>query len=98
MLRRYLEARNGNAGRREYILILQLLRDFPVPEVRRAIEKALEYHSVTFESIKMLVLSSREPSFEAVRLSAERLEGLPKVHIAGADPSRYRALLAGGVS
>jgi hypothetical protein len=97
-LRRYLEARNGTAGQREYILILQLLRDFPVTEVRRAIEKALEYHAVTFASIKMLVLSSREPSFAAVRLSAERLAGLPRVHIAGADPARYRALLAGGVS
>lgn len=97
-LRRYLEARNGNAGRREYILILQLLRDFPVGEVRRAIEKALDYRSVTFESIKMLVLSGREPSWEAVRLSAERLAGLPRVHIAAADPSRYRALLTGGIS
>jgi hypothetical protein len=97
-LRRYLEARNGSAGTREYILILQLLRDFPIADVRRAMERALQFGAVTFESVKMLVLSGREPSFEAVRLSAGRLAGLPKVHIAGADPSCYRALLAGGVS
>jgi transposase len=98
-LRRYLEARSGPAGIREYILILQLLRDFSTSDVRRAIEKALQYGAVTFESIKMLALSGREPSFEAVRLSAECLAGLPKVYIAGADPSCYRALLAaGGVS
>jgi transposase len=96
-LRRYLEARNGPAGTREYILILQLLRDFAVVEVRRAIEAALRYGVVTFESINMLVMSGREPSWEAVRLSAERLMGLPKVHVDGADPSCYRTLLAGGV-
>ncbi len=32
-LRRCLEARHGHAGKREYILILQLVRDFPVGEV-----------------------------------------------------------------
>jgi len=97
-LRRYLEARNGPAGTREYILILQLLRDFAVAEVRRAIETALGYGAVTFESINMLAVSGREPSWDAVRLSAERLMGLPKVHVASADPSCYRTLLAGGVA
>ena len=96
-LRRYLEARNGSAGTREYILILQLLRDFAIAEVRRAIEAAWRYGAVTFESINMLVMSGREPSVEAVRLSAERLMGLPKVHVAAADPSCYRTLLAGPV-
>ncbi len=98
ILRRYLEARNGPAGTREYILILQLLRDFAVAEVRRAIEAALRYGVVTFESIKMLVISGREPSWEAVRLSAERLIGLPQVHVTTGDPSCYRTLLAGGVA
>jgi hypothetical protein len=95
-LRRYLEARNGNAGKREYVLILQLLRDFGVSEVRTAIERAMEYNCVNFESIKMLVLSSREPSGDAVRLSPEKLAGLPRIHIADADFSCYRALLTGG--
>lgn len=97
-LRRCLEARHGTAGKREYVLILQLLRDFPISEVRQAIEKALAYHCVTFESIKMLAMSARHPSWEAVPLSPERLAGLPRVHIAGADASRYQALLAGGES
>jgi transposase len=95
-LRRYLEARDGSAGKREYVLILQLLRDFRVSEVRGAIEKAFESGCVRFEAIKMLIFSSREPSFEAVRLSPERLVGLPKVHIASADASCYRELLTGG--
>jgi transposase len=95
-LRRYLEARNGSAGKREYVLILQLLRDFRVSEVRQAIEKAFEYSCVTFEAIKMLVMSSGEPSFEAVPLSPKRLAALPRVHIAEADASCYRDLLRGG--
>jgi transposase len=95
-LRRYLEARDGNRGKHEYVMILQLLRDFRVAEVKRAIEKALDYNCVSIESINMLLLSSREPSFEAVPLSPERLAGLPKVHIADADASCYRDLLRGG--
>ncbi len=95
-LRRYLEARNGNAGKREYVLILQLLRDFGVSEVKAAIEWAMGYNCVTFESIKMLVFSSREPSGKVVQLSPEKLAQLPRIHIDGADPLQYRALLAGG--
>jgi len=95
-LRRSLEAGNGTAGKREYILILQLLRDFSVAEVRRAIEQALTYHSLTFESIKMLVRTSREPSGEVVRLSAEHLARLPKVYVEEAHLSCYQALLMGG--
>jgi len=96
-LRRLLEARSGEGGKREYIKILQLLRDFGIGEVRRAIEKALEYRSVNFESVKMLIMSCREPAFEAVRLSQEKLAGLPKVEIGDPSVSRYQALLAGGV-
>lgn len=95
-LRRYLEARDGSAGKREYVLILQLLRDFGVGEVKRAIERALEYNCVRFEAIKMLIFASREPSFEAIRLSPERLAALPRIHIAGADAGCYRELLTGG--
>jgi transposase len=95
-LRRYLEARSGSAGKREYVLILQLLRDFGVSEVKAAIERAREYNCVNFEAIKMLVLSSREPSHETIRLSSERLAGLPRIHLEDNDISCYRALLSGG--
>lgn len=96
-LRRHLEARNGNAGKREYIQVLQLLRDYSLPVVRRAIEKAMDCRSVRFESIKMILMAGSEPAFEAVWLSEERLAGLPKVEVAAADTAQYRTLLAGGV-
>jgi len=63
--------------------------------VRRAIEQAFNYHSLTFESIKMLVMASREPSGEVVRLSAAHLARLPKVHVEGVHLSCYQALLMG---
>jgi len=94
-LRRYLEARNGNPGKREYILILQLLRNYGISEVRRAVERAFEYNAVNFESIKMLIMSGRDKSFEAVRLSEARLQGLPRVNIDEVDTSCYQALMAG---
>lgn len=94
-LRRYLEARNGNPGKREYILILQLLRDYGMSEVRRAVERSFEYNSVNYESIKLLIMSGRDLSFEAVRLSEERLRGLPRVVVQPADINRYTELMKG---
>jgi hypothetical protein len=77
-------------------MILQLLRDFSVSEVKRAIERAFACGCVTFDAIRMLVMSSGQPSFEAVPLSPERLAALPRVHIADVDAWRYRYLLSGG--
>ena len=96
VLRQRLESQNGNAGKREYILILQLLGDFTLPELREAIEKALEYNCATYETVKMILFSLREPAFEAVPLSSEKLIGLPKLHLETTDASSYRTLLAGG--
>jgi len=98
VLRQKLESRSGNAGKREYILILQLLRDFTLPELRSAIEKALEHNCLNYESVKMILLSFREPSWEALPLSAERLSRLPRVYLETTDASNYQRLLTGGVA
>ncbi len=95
-LRRYLEARTGSAGKYEYVQILQLLRDYDVSDVASAIEKAFQYRCVTFESIKMLILSSRERSYETIRLSLERLARLPRIHLEDNNISCYQVLLTGG--
>jgi len=98
LLRRVLESRHGPGGKREYIQVLQLLRDCKISEVHGAIEKAFRYRCLNFEAIKMLVLSGRDPSVEAIRLSGERLGRLPRIRIDDSDPTQYRRLLAGGVS
>jgi hypothetical protein len=95
-LRRLLEAENDQGGKREYIQVLQLLRDFSISEVRRGIEKALGYRSVSYESVRMMIMSAREPVLEAVRLSREKMALLPRVTVSCADVARYGALLAGG--
>lgn len=97
VLRQKLESRNGNAGKREYILILQLLRDFTLMELRSAIETALDHNCPNYEAVKMIILSFREPSWEVIPLSSERLMGLPKLHLEITDASSYQTLLAGGV-
>jgi transposase len=92
-LRRYLEGRGGNKGKREYIQVLQLIRDFPVSEVRRAVERAFEYSCVTFEVVRLLVMTNREPSVELIALSDEKLKALPKIWVEKTDTACYGALL-----
>jgi transposase len=97
-LRRYLEGRCGNKGKREYICVLQLLREFSIPEVRRAIERAFEYSCVTFEAVRLLVMTNKEPAVELIPLSSERLKALPRVWVEKNDTACYRKLLTGGLS
>jgi hypothetical protein len=98
VLRQKLESRSGNAGKREYILILQLLRDFTLGELRSAIETALEHNCPNYEAVKMIVISLREPFWEAVPLSSERLSRLPRINLETTDASEYQKLLSGGVA
>jgi len=96
-LRRYLTARNGQGGKREYIQVLQLLRDFPEREISRAIGSAFEHGCVTFEAIRLFSRSGNEPDLTILRLPQERLQALPRVQVAVTESACYSALLAGGV-
>jgi transposase len=96
-LKRYLEGIYGNRGKREYIQVLQLLRDFSVSEVQRAIEKAFAHSCVKFESIRMLALQVREPAMTVIHLSNEKLQTLPRVQVKQIDTACYKALLQGDV-
>jgi hypothetical protein len=91
-----LEARSGVAGKREYIQVLQLVRDFSVTEVAWAIKKAFAFGCPNFDSVKMISVSFREPFFEPVPLSQEKLQTLPRVLVEVSDPGCYGALLKGG--
>ena len=95
-LQRYLQARFGNKGKREYIQVLQLLRDFPMREIRRGIERAFEHSCVNFETIRMLVISGREPNISILQLSQEKLQTLPKVQVELVNITCYATLLSGG--
>lgn len=95
-LQRYLQARFGNKGKREYIQVLQLLRDYPMREIRRGIERAFEHSCVNFETIRMLVISGREPDISILQLSQEKLQTLPKVNVELINITCYADLLSGG--
>jgi transposase len=95
-LRRYLESKQGNEGKREYIRVLQLLREYPPDEVRRAIERAFHYRSINSESIQLTILTGREDAFEIVPLSEAKLAGLPKVRVEQNDIACYNGLMPGG--
>jgi len=43
----------------------------------------------------MLIMSGKDPLFEAVRLSEQRLAALPVINIKSVDASCYQALLTG---
>ncbi|MFI4941449.1 MAG: IS21 family transposase, partial [Burkholderiales bacterium] len=59
-LRRLLEARMGNRGRKEYIQVLRLLELFTINEVERAIKQAIGLGVIGFDAIKHLILCAIE--------------------------------------
>ena len=96
-LRRYLEGKQGNEGKREYIKVLQLLRRYSLSEVRRAIERAFHYSCINAESIRLTAITGREAAFEIVPLSPQKLSSLPKVRVEQNNIACYSGLLPGGV-
>ncbi|MHC4195770.1 MAG: Mu transposase domain-containing protein, partial [Planctomycetota bacterium] len=96
-LKRFLQAKSGNGGKREYIQVLQLLRDFSVSEVHHAIDRAFAHSCVKFEAIRMLALSGKEPAMTVVHLSSEKLQALPRVRVKQIDTACYTALMQGDV-
>jgi len=97
--RRLLEGRcdsGGKKGKREYIMILQLLLRYSIAEVRRAIEKAIECGAISYESVNMLVMAAREPAIKAYPLSKDKLAVLPSVRVEKQNLADYTQLVTGG--
>ena len=59
-LRRLMEARMGNAGRREFIQVLRLMEDFHQHLVEQAVAEALRLGAISFDAVKMLLLARLE--------------------------------------
>jgi len=69
-LQRLLEARQGKAGKREYVQVLRLLERFELDVLHVAIKDALKLGAISFDAIKHLVLcrvERRALRFEVVR-------------------------------
>ncbi|OED47989.1 transposase [Rhodobacteraceae bacterium (ex Bugula neritina AB1)] len=93
-LQRLLEAKQGNAGKREYVQVLRLLERFEMEALHLAIKDALQMRAVSFDAIKHLLLCriERRPP----RLDLDVSPFLPRTNIATTSAASYMSLLAGG--
>ncbi|NRB01400.1 MAG: IS21 family transposase, partial [Rhodobacteraceae bacterium] len=93
-LQRLLEARQGKAGKREYVQVLRLLERFELDVLHAAIKDALRMGAISFDAIKHLLLCrvERRPP----RLDLDVYPFLPRTNIATTSASSYMSLLAGG--
>jgi transposase len=93
-LRRLMEARLGNKGKREYVQTLRLLQTFKQEEVARAIDDALGMGTISFDAVKHLLLCRIEQ--RPARLDLENYPHLPLAQVATTAAADYLALLGAG--
>jgi transposase len=91
-LRRLLEARLNQGGKREYIQVLRLLETFSLPEVEMAIVDALHLSTIGFDAVKHLLLCriERRPP----RLDLENYPHLPLAEVQTTQAADYMTLLS----
>lgn len=95
-LRRLMEARMGNAGRREFIQVLRLMENFHQHQVERAVAEALRLGAISFDAVKMLLLASLEN--RPARLDLTFYPYLPSATVGTTNPRAYLGLIAGPAS
>ena len=88
-----LEARQGKAGKREYVQVLRLLERFEQDVLHIAIKDALRLGAISFDAIKHLLLCRVEQ--RPPRLDLDIYPFLPRTNIATTSASSYMSLLAG---
>ena len=92
-LRRLLEVRMGNPGRREFIQVLRLMEVFRIDDVAAAVRDAIARGAVGFDAVKHLVLCriERRPA----RLDMTIYPYLPRATVTATSARSYMDLLAG---
>jgi hypothetical protein len=91
-LRRLIEARIGNAGRREFIQVLRLMENFHQHQVEQAVGEALRMGAISFDAVKMLLLARLEN--RPARLDLTFYPYLPAATVGTTDPRAYLGLIA----
>jgi len=95
-LRHLLEGRMGKAGKREYVQVLRLLENFPLPDVDAAIQQAVQLGAIGFDAVKHVLLCRIEK--KPPRLNLEIYPYLPRAQVNVTRASSYFTLLAGGTA
>jgi len=90
-LRRLMEARMGNAGRREFIQVLRLMENFHQHQVEHAVTEALRLGAISFDAVKMLLLARLEN--RPVRFDLTFYPYLPAATVGTTDPRAYLGLI-----
>jgi len=95
-LQRLLEARQGKAGKREYVQVLRLLEHFEMAVLHNAVRDALQMGAISFDAIKHLLLCriERRPP----RLDLDVYPFLPSTNVATTSARSYMSLLGGGAT
>ena len=91
-LRRLMEARMGNSGRREFIQVLRLMEDFHQHQVEQAVAEALRLGAISFDAVKMLLLARLEN--RPARLDLTFYPYLPTATVGATDTRAYLGLVA----
>jgi transposase len=94
-LKRLLELRMGNAGRREFIQVLRLMESFHQHQVEEAATQALKLGAISFDAVKMLLLAKLEN--RPARLDLTFYPYLPTATVGTTDPRAYLGLMASSV-
>ena len=91
-IRRLLEARLHQGGKREYVQVLRLLETFSLQEVETAIGDALQLGTLGFDAVKHLLLCriERRPP----RLDLENYPHLPLAEVQTTQAADYMTLLS----
>jgi hypothetical protein len=92
-LRRLLEARMGNRGKREFIQVLRLMEVFDQGLVADAVKDAIQLGAPGFDAIKQLILCriERRPP----RLDLTAYPYLPKANVGLTRAADYAVLMPG---
>jgi len=90
-LRRLLEARMGNRGKREFVQVLRLMEAFDQDLVAHAVTQAIKLGAPGFDAVKQLILCriERRPP----RLDLTAYPYLPKANVGATRAADYAALL-----
>lgn len=95
-LRRLMEQRSGNKGKREFIQVLRLLEVFEQDLVASAVSQAIRLGTISFDAVKQIAIAriERRPP----RLDLERYPHLPRAHVQKTQPASYAALVEGAAA
>ena len=92
-LRRLLEARMGNRGKREFIQVLRLMEAFPETIVTVASLDAIRLGAVSFDAVKQLVFAKIER--RPVNLNLGDYPYLPAANVKTTSAADYMVLISG---